>query len=294
MKKTFISLLLCAGIVLCMISFDAGAVRSTAEDENDASGTEMIVTLDYPSLLDYAAIDGCKVSNLLLSEKGQEYSAAIASQQEETKRLILSAVNGADLSDSVSYTAVTNAFTVNIPLSEAESVRAVRGVRSVSVCCARSGQSNTSVQSQAYDNGSKAEIAPAADKQDPAVNESEKNAPDNSRSAEETKAQDKDGQDNDEKAGEDEGTEDGQEDEPKEYDTYGMASKAVTNVRYAYERGYTGKGMLIAVIDNEFDTDHDVFSVVPEDPRYDKEYVNNISKKSGLNISAKYKIKDIF
>ncbi len=79
-----------------------------------------------------------------------------------------------------------------------------------------------------------------------------------------------------------------------EYDTIGLNYKNDANVAPAYDEGYTGKGMLIAVIDNEFDVYHDAFSGAPKDIKYDKEYVKQTAASSMLGISAKYSINDIF
>lgn len=81
---------------------------------------------------------------------------------------------------------------------------------------------------------------------------------------------------------------------PEEYDTIGMASKEEAGISTAYENGYTGKGTLIAVIDNEFDVRHDVFSAKPKGMKYNKDYVKHIAASGKLGISAKYNINDIF
>ena len=88
--------------------------------------------------------------------------------------------------------------------------------------------------------------------------------------------------------------EDEEDSAPAEYDTIGLNYKNDANIVRAYEEGYTGKGMLIAVIDNEFDVNHDVFSGAPKEIKYDKDYVRSVAASSMLGISAKYSINDIF
>ncbi len=79
----------------------------------------------------------------------------------------------------------------------------------------------------------------------------------------------------------------------KTYRHYGMASKSSIQIESAYDEGYTGKGMLIAVIDNEFDVRHDAFSVAPDEKRYTKDDICKLSETIGFGI-ASYPISDIF
>ena len=79
----------------------------------------------------------------------------------------------------------------------------------------------------------------------------------------------------------------------KTYRHYGMASKSSMQIESAYDEGYTGKGMLIAVIDNEFDVRHDAFSVAPDEKRYTKDDICKLSETIGFGI-ASYPISDIF
>lgn len=51
-------------------------------------------------------------------------------------------------------------------------------------------------------------------------------------------------------------------------------SEIIMNVTTAREQyGYTGEGMVIGIIDTGIDHNHDAFSVAPENPRIDKEYI---------------------
>ena len=66
------------------------------------------------------------------------------------------------------------------------------------------------------------------------------------------------------------------------------------NAKYAYDNGYTGKGILIADIDSSFDLNHEVFSAVPEDGKYDKEEIKILYENSGFNTNEKYGIDDVY
>ncbi len=57
---------------------------------------------------------------------------------------------------------------------------------------------------------------------------------------------------------------------------------------------YTGSGMLIAVVDSEFELSHDAFSADPEKPVYDKNYVEKLFKSKVFSVSDKYTADDIY
>lgn len=58
--------------------------------------------------------------------------------------------------------------------------------------------------------------------------------------------------------------------------------------------GYTGSGTLIAVIDSEFELSHDAFSVMPEAPGYDEEFVEKLFGTGAFSVSDKYTAGDIY
>ena len=84
------------------------------------------------------------------------------------------------------------------------------------------------------------------------------------------------------------------DDEPKISETYGDIYKASINTNGAYDKGYTGKNTLIAVIDSEFYTGHDIFSSVPENRKYGSNYIKKINAVTALNISDEYNTDDLF
>ena len=59
----------------------------------------------------------------------------------------------------------------------------------------------------------------------------------------------------------------------------------------AYEQGLTGKGILVADIDNGFDIDHEAFSVMPAEPRFDKNEIEQLVSGGEFNISDSMKDK---
>lgn len=75
---------------------------------------------------------------------------------------------------------------------------------------------------------------------------------------------------------------------------FGDAYKTTLHPEEAYDAGYTGKNTLIAVIDSEFDMEHEAFSVKPPVITYDRDYVSTINQITPLNIDPKYTLHDLF
>ncbi len=69
----------------------------------------------------------------------------------------------------------------------------------------------------------------------------------------------------------------------------------ITEVTYLHEAdggGYTGAGEVIAIIDSEFDTDHEFFAGIPENPRFSQDDISRIVEQnttlSGMDASKLY------
>ncbi len=70
------------------------------------------------------------------------------------------------------------------------------------------------------------------------------------------------------------------------YDTSALYAGEMLNLTKVHETGYTGKGTLVAVIDNGFDVTHEVFSSAPASPSLKKEDVDALIKSGGLVVSG--------
>lgn len=86
--------------------------------------------------------------------------------------------------------------------------------------------------------------------------------------------------------------------DPIEDDISLMAEDLVTdsccdmmNVPYMHENGISGEGQVIAIIDTELDIKHEMFSEMPENPRYSKTEIANII--SG-GLSAKVSVNQVY
>ena len=71
-------------------------------------------------------------------------------------------------------------------------------------------------------------------------------------------------------------------------------SVGITGVKDEPLTEYTGKGQLIAIIDSEFDVDHDVFKTTPQNPKYPTSYslatfLNSKSLSIKFNASKVFK-----
>lgn len=75
---------------------------------------------------------------------------------------------------------------------------------------------------------------------------------------------------------------------------FGNISKDIINASSAYDNGYTGKGVLIAVIDSEFDCSHEVFSVIPSEIKYSNTDIDMLYNTVGFNTDKSYKSSDIY
>lgn len=258
MKKQILSVGLALSLIVSSVPLMFSATASGAESITPTGETaSLIVTLDAPSLLDYVNESGGAYQNvgeLLLSEQGEQYMAAISSQQEQIRQQIVGGIPSADLSDSVSYQAITNGFTVKADIAYREWIASLSGVRSALV-----SQEYPAVRTPEETEQSDAVESSAAS----GAGSSSQSAPDG--------------------------------DEPEsEEQQFGMASKSTVNVQEAYDMGYTGKGTLIAVIDSEFDVDHQVFSVKPQGAKYNRRYVHQVHRMSHFNIAEEYEIGDLF
>ncbi len=308
MKKVFVSLLLSVTMLCSVFSTTAAVGQEEADILSYDERAVVIVTLEKPALLDIYRQNPAGASDLgqfLISERGKQAAADIRSQQDLLRNQLQAQYPDADFADTRSYSAITNAFTVNMRVSDVASLQKMSGVRSAVLSSVVNN-----IKTQEKDDGEISseeshltEIsAPAAEspeetsKEQRNENSEETSEEQQEKNSEETseEQQEKNSEETSEEQQEEISDETSEEPEKKEYDTYGMASKSSIKVRAAYEEGYTGKGMLIAVIDNEFNVWHDVFSIPPEGGRYNEEGIRQLGEFVGFGIAPQYTMEDIF
>ena len=256
MSRKIISLLLTFGLIFPVLK-GTTVSASTPVRESSENRLTLIVTLESPSLLDYVISSNGKyrkVSELLVSPDGKRYRDIILSSQSKAKRLMEEKIPDSDFSDSRSYVALTNGFTLTAPFSCIPDLRSVPGVKSVSV--SDSVKTTLSKNDSSLDDRSDEPELP---------DDNEKNNDPSTDDNSDTK-----------------------------YSDYSHAFKASINADDAYDAGYTGKNILIAVIDSEFDPTHSAFSTRPEQTLYDKDYVRSIHNISPLQLANDVSIDDVF
>ncbi len=228
-----------------------GDTPNTAAAAKDEIVT-FIVRVEGDALLDTVVASGGRyhsVAELLLSADGKKYVDSIKRAQAVVKASIQKMVPDSDFSQSRVYTAVMNGFSVNAPLSSMSKIAKVNGVASVTI---------------AEDDQSVAE-------------------PDEPESNDTVPA---DGTDNAPGIATD------------SYDAVDILGRKLSRATMSsisgltadqlsanacYDAGFTGSGILIAVIDNEFDTDHEVFSSVPQNTKYNFSSLETIYNIAGFN-----------
>ncbi len=66
------------------------------------------------------------------------------------------------------------------------------------------------------------------------------------------------------------------------YSTQMMYAQDMINTGKSHNTDYTGRGTVVAVIDNGFDINHEVFAYSPENPSVSKEYVDSLADEDAL------------
>lgn len=229
-------------VILSMCIFGAAiplsvSAKENAKNEVRSGETTFIVSLDTPALIDFVnASNGRykKVNEYLFTDEGRKMNDLLSEYREAVKTIAADAVPSADLSESRSFSAVANGFTVRADMSDFETLKNLTGVKSVEISGGTKMEKRTALKITSEDD----------------YGENEK-----------LKA--------------------------------GKAYTESVNAQEAYDAGYTGKNMLIAVIDSEFDLKNIVFSYAPKEPAYDKKFVKAINDISKFNISDN-SIDDIF
>ncbi len=308
MKKIF-SLLLSAVLLcgLCAAALPAAGVSlsdAVTADERAEGTVPVLITLSSPDLLEqYRTCATIKAqteqrfSDFLLSAEGQQATAQLHAQQEALRKCLQDRFPTIDFSESRSYTAITNAMTARVTLSDVDPLRQMVGIRRVTALSFTytepTARQNREVSQEEREPKEVPDSAEVSQEESDDGEVSDMPAEDNEDGEDVLPSREE--SDGGEGAGVSETV---REDEPepeqkKVYDTYGMASKNSINIRAAYEAGYTGQGRLIAVLDNEFNVHHKVFSVPPPSPRYTQEIMQAMLS-FGFGFDDRYTAEDIF
>lgn len=226
-------------------------------NETDSVAT-FIVTVDGDSLLDTFISSDSGYGNIvdfIKSSDGRQYNDSIKKNQAVVKASIRKIVPKSDFSDSFTYAVVLNGFSVKAPKSSLEKIRGIKGVRSVIIC--------NDIQ---YVNDETNETSYTDDI-------SEMNG------SEEENTSDENGTDTEQRA---------------TFSNLSKNFKDTVNADYAYKRGYTGGKSLVAVIDDEFDCSHSVFSALPAEPKYTESELGEIFSSVKFNTASEYSFKDVY
>ena len=280
--KRILSLLLSAAMLWGLLSVTASAEPSdgTARFSQETAVVEeiagVIITLSAPDLLTQyldCTQEYPDLSAFLLSTEGQQAAAVVRQQQKTLRRELQAQFPTIDFSESRSYSAITNAFTAKVSLSDIERIRQCQGIRSVTVSSFIYTEQETQEGQSSLDENSEVPWEESEPEETSEVSREESEPEESSEVSQE---------------------ESSEPEEKKEYDTYGMASKSSIHVRSAYEEGFTGNNQVIAVIDNEFNVHHKVFSVEPPVLHYTEAMMRGLIENVGFGIDDRYTAEDIF
>ncbi len=241
--------------------------QNLADDEKTVT---FIVASASNSLLDVFRKSNGKyhhITELIASSEGKQCSDTIKKEQAVIKASIQKLVPKADFSDSFTYTAIFNGFSVKAPQNSYDTLKSIKGVSSVTLC--RELQS---------------------------VNDDDDNNDDNS--------------DNNGQASENTTADNTLKNPDEDVDTSETSSQndpikanirllsrsyqSMMNMDTAYKSGYTGSGTLIAVLDDEFDCSHSIFSSLPVDPKYTESELDGLFQQARFNVASAYTFKDVY
>lgn len=227
------------------------------KDDDEKSTDESVtflVTLKEKSLAEYFSVSPNSYGSMrdyILSESGKSACDAVKKSQAVAKASIKKLVPKSDLESSLTFSAVINGLTVKAPLSSMQKLKSINGVASVSVL---------------YDDMFFMDDAPGEEA--PANNEESR---DEDKTGDESEKNDENGDDADPE------TAAARANLKRYLEVYdsliGMDSEA----------GFTGSGMLISVIDSEFDVNNSVFARYPETNAVSGDIINGLYKNVRFN-----------
>ncbi len=292
---------------------------------NDETVT-FLVELEEESLVDVVLGSGGEyqsVNELILSSDGKRYCDAIKKSQAVAKAGIKKLVSDSDFSGGRVFSAIINGLTVKAPLSAKSKIEKFNGVKAVYVLCGDDTTFDNSQEPVSFDHvsgtgdGSVDEVG-GHDEQNSALHDESYTETVNEEASLEAEvtASESYGDVSGEVSGEISGEVSGEISGEVSGEISGEASGEVSGeasdtelsdeddsdhivtgeavevyekllgAEEAYAEGYTGRGMLISVIDSEFDTGHEVFSEQPYEAPVSMETLSTLYGKISFNTAS--------
>ncbi len=272
---TLLSILLCAAVFVLPI-LNPGTARSendtddvkkspnkitdnseptSAPEINTPKSDEtvtFIIEVDGDSFCDTVLASAGKyksIAEFINSKDIRQYNDAVKKSQAVVKAGIRKIIPDISLDNCYNYNTIFNGFSVTAPYSSLEKLKKISGVKSVTLASSHMMSiSENEPESEAED------LADTAGTTDTV------------------------------------GTDSGTDGEATAFDNaeisdYTVPQDSMTGIESAYAEGYTGKGKVIAVIDDGFDCGHEAFSAQPTSGRYDKEFIDRLISSAGFNIA---------
>lgn len=209
-----------------------------------------IVETDGSSLCDIVLSSGGKYENvfdLLCSSDIRQYYDTIKKNQAVVKASVRKMIPKATLDNCYTYNTVINGFSVTAPYSALNQLKTIAGVQSVTLVSSR-----------------KMIISEPEPETDADINDTETG---NSSSDREASDEQNDNDHSDKSSA----------------SQYSLPERNMTHIDKAYENGYTGQGLLIAVIDDSFDTSHEVFSTAPTEMKRSSDEILRVTSAVAFN-----------
>ena len=243
------------------------------------------------------------VSQLLRSGDARSFTDAVKKSQAVVKASIKRMIPEASVDGGYTYSSVINGFSVTAPYSSLEKLKNISGVTSVEL------SSNQIITISENDEKTDEEVYGFSDPEDTTddediqtgdedasenedqtvdedTDESEDQTGDESSQDESTSSEDGESQ-TDETSGESSADKTEKKDQDIDSNSYHLHPvNDMTGAPAAYKSNYTGKGMVIAVIDNGFNSSHQAFSVDPPSVRYSSGDISTLTKTGIFNISS--------
>ena len=220
------------------------------ESNNDM--TTFIVELKSDSLIDTVIASNGKyksVKELILSGDGKYYCDAIKRNQAIVKASVQRIVSDADMNNCKTFSAVINGFTVRAPRKAKSRIESINGVYRVTVSDKTDyfyvGEDDYISEQQDEENGNEQSKTDITDIID--ITDDTYNISTSSKLS--------------------------------------SAFREVIGADKAYDMGMTGKGVLISVIDSEFNTNHEAFSADPYSMALNAEQLSSLTDTALFNVN---------
>lgn len=213
-----------------------------------------LVRLNGESLLDTVIASNGRygsVKELIVSADGKRYIDVIKKNQAIVKASIQKLVTGSEFNGCRTYTAVMNGFTVNAPADSLSKLQSINGVSSVTM----------SMQQDRF-------FTIEDENTDDTENTNDTQNTDNTENTDNT------------------GSVDNEYSNAAYPSKLQQAYKGIINADASYDLGYDGSGVLIAVLDSEFNIKHEYFSAMPKSASLETAELTTLYERVGFNTDA--------